>query len=214
MSLSILDDLVSRKRVITQLRTHFKGLWVPAFAGMTMFLLSGLFGASQAYANDLPAITDPAFKQTCEAMYTARDADIEWPEEPAGDGHHCILVTDGAKPAQMDADDYRWMLRKSLTFACKGKREVIYEIVRRLETCGGEVRTFVMEPVPETPGACRARFIETGERFNIAPRLIDDLVEWRDEMPWYEAILVDLFAPPELPIIMDGLIACGGRSSK
>ncbi len=192
----------------------FRKFRVPAFAGMTMFLYVGLFSILQAFANDLPVISDPAFKQTCEAMYSARDADIEWPAEPAGDAHHCILVTDGAKPAQMDADDYRWMLRKSLTFACKGKREVIYDIVRRLDTCGGEVRTFAMEPVTATPGACNARFIETGERFNIAPHLIDDLTEWRDDMPWYEAILVDLFAPPELPMIMDGLIACGGQSPR
>lgn len=192
----------------------FRKLWVPAFTGMTVFFILGLFRTSEAYANDLPAIIDPAFKQTCEAMYTARDADIEWPAKPAGDGHHCVLVTEGADPALMDADDYRWALRKSLTFACKGKREVIYDIVRRLDTCGGEVRTFAMEPDVSTPGACRARFIETGERFDIAPHLIDDLVEWRDEMPWYEAILVDLFAPQELPMIMDGLIACGGKSPK
>lgn len=169
---------------------------------------------TQPRAGDLPAITEPAFKSTCESMYAARDADIEWPAMPSGNAHHCILATDGASPAQMDADDYRWMLRKSLTFACKGKREVIYDIVRRLDTCGGEVRTFAMEPIAEMPGACHARFIETGERFKIAPHLIDDLVEWRDEMPWYEAILVDLFAPSELPMIMDGLIACGGQSPK
>jgi hypothetical protein len=39
--------------------------------------------------------------------------------------------------------------------------------------------------------------------------LIDDLVDWRDDMPWYEAVLVRLFAPRELPIIIEGLIACG-----
>ncbi len=160
-------------------------------------------------ADQLPPINDPAFKMTCENMYSARDADIEWPSEPAGDGHHCVLVADGADPAQMDADDYRWALRKSLTFACKGKREVIYDIVRRLDRCDGEVRTFAMESVKDNPGACRARFIETGERFYIAPHLIDDLADWRDDIPWYEAVLVRLFAPPELPIIMDGLVACG-----
>ena len=58
------------------------------------------------------------------------------------------------------------------------------------------------------------RFDMYRERFNIAPHLIDDLTEWRDDMPWYEAILVDLFAPPELPMIMDGLIACGGQSPR
>lgn len=179
---------------------------------MSVVLALGIGGSSKLNAETLPPISDPAFKTTCENMYTARDADIEWPAEPAGDGHHCILVTDGAKPAQMDADDYRWALRKSLTFACKGKREVIYDIVRRLDSCGGEVRTFAMEPVAEIPGACRARFIETGERFNVAPHLIDDLVEWREGMPWYEEVLVDLFAPPELPMIMDGLIACGGQT--
>lgn len=168
---------------------------------------------SKVVADELPSIDDPAFKTTCENMYAARDADIEWPSKPAGDGHHCVLVTDGADPAQMDADDYRWALRKSLTFACKGKREVIYDIVRRLDTCAGEVRTFVMEPALDTPGACRARFIETGERFDVAPHLIDDLVEWREDMPWYEAVLVDLFAPRELPMIMDGLIACGARGA-
>lgn len=173
-----------------------------------------VLGMSQPIANDLPPIDDPAFKTTCENMYAARDADIEWPEEPAGDGHHCVLVTDGAEPAQMDADDYRWALRKSLTFACKGKREVIYDIVRRLKTCAGEVRTFAMEPVKNSPGACHARFIETGERFEVAPHLIDDLIEWRADMPWYEAVLVDLFAPRELPMIMDGLIACGEKAGE
>lgn len=179
-----------------------------------LLVLCGLVSVSSAYADELPPITDPVFKTTCENMYMARDADIEWPAEPAGDGHHCILVTDGAKPAQMDADDYRWALRKSLTFACKGKRQVLYDIVRRLDKCDGEVRTFAMEPVAEAPGSCRARFIETGERFDIAPHLIDDLVDWRAEMPGYEKVLVDLFAPSELPTIMDGLIACGGHSPK
>lgn len=168
--------------------------------------------SDQVLASELPPVNAPAFKGVCERMYSARDADVEWPDHPAGDGHHCILVTDGAEPAQMDADDYRWALRKSLTFACKGKREVIYDIVRRLDNCAGEVRTFAMEPAKDAPGTCRARFIETGERFDVAPHLIDDLVEWRDDMPWYEAVLVDLFAPRELPMIMDGLIACGGRS--
>lgn|GEM_PF-1920415 len=175
--------------------------------------IGALFGVfvlgGNVRADGLPPIDDPAFKTTCENMYAARDADIEWPSEPAGDGHHCVLVADGADPAQMDADDYRWALRKSLTFACKGKREVIYDIVRRLDRCDGEVRTFAMETVKDSPGACRARFIETGERFNIAPHLIDDLVDWRDDMPWYEAVLVRLFAPRELPIIIEGLIACG-----
>lgn len=175
----------------------------------TTVFVAALFVAAITSADDLPPINDPTFKTTCENMYAARDADIEWPSEPAGDGHHCVLVADGADSAQMNADDYRWALRKSLTFACKGKREVLYDIVRRLDHCDGEVRTFAMESVEDNPGACRARFIETGERFNIAPHLIDDLVDWRDDMPWYEAVLVRLFAPRELPIIIEGLVACG-----
>ena len=196
------------------LLTLIKCIWQIVAPVISVMVLVGFGWISASSADDLPAISDPAFKQTCEAMYAARDADMEWPNTPAGDGHHCILVTDGAKPAQMDADDYRWALRKSLTFACKGKREVIYDIVRRLKTCGGEVRTFTMEPAADAPGACRARFIETGERFNVAPHLIEDLVEWREDMPWYEAVLVDLFAPRELPMIMDGLIACGAQSPR
>ncbi len=107
----------------------------------------------------------------------------------------------------MSVDDFAWTLRKSLTFACKGKREVIYEVVRRLRDCGGGVRTLEMVPA-ETTGACRVSFLETSEAFTVSAPLIADLIDWRDTMPWYERILVNLFAPRELPMVMDGLIGC------
>lgn len=111
----------------------------------------------------------------------------------------------------MSADDYAWALRKSLTFACKGKRLVLYEIMRRLADCDGASRTLQMTPAEG--GACRVRFAETGEGFEIAPPLLADLVDWRQNMPWYESVLVKLFAPRELPMVMDGLIACGTPGS-
>lgn len=108
----------------------------------------------------------------------------------------------------MTADDYAWTLRKSLTFACKGKREVVYELVRRLKGCNGGTRTLELTPA-ETEGACRVAFEETAESFIAGEPLIADLIEWRENMPWFERILVDLFAPGDLPEVMDGLIACG-----
>jgi hypothetical protein len=77
-----------------------------------------------------------------------------------------------------------------------------------LKDCGGETRTLELMPA-ETPGACRVAFRETSERFVAGPPLIADLVDWRENMPWYERILVDLFAPGEMPAVMDGLIDCG-----
>ncbi len=178
-------------------------------SGMTIlfFLMLGI--SKSVDADNLPAIDAPGFAGTCAAMYAARDAREEWPAEPAGNGHHCSLVVERSDPAHMNADDYRWALRKSMTFACKGKREVIYEVVRRLQHCDGELRTLALTSDPDMPGACRVRFIETGQRFDVAPKLIDDLIDWRDNMPWYEAVLVALFAPRELPMVMDGLIDCG-----
>ncbi len=159
-------------------------------------------------ADDLPVLGSSGFKEICETMYAARNADEDWPAWSQGAQHHCTLRTKDVSASDMNADDYAWALRKSLTFACKGKREVIYEVVRRLKDCGGETRTFVMQPIINMPGACRVSFVETSEMFDVAPALIEDLVDWREDMPWYERILVNLFAPRELPMVMDGLIAC------
>lgn len=160
---------------------------------------------------DFPPVGAPGFKEVCVAMYDARAAGADWPSAPKGDGRFCTIGTGGARATAMTADDYTWALRKSLTFACKGKREVLYEVMRRLRDCDGTSRTLQM--IPAKGGACRVRFAETGESFEIAPPLIGDLVDWRENMPWYERVLVDLFAPGELPMVMDGLIACGARAS-
>lgn len=143
-------------------------------------------------------------------MYGARDAGTDWPSAPKGEGRFCTIGTGTTRTTEMTADDYAWALRKSLTFACKGKREVLYEVMRRLRDCDGTSRTLQMTPAHA--GACRVRFAETGENFEIAPPLIDDLIDWRENMPWYERVLVNLFAPSELPMVMDGLIACGDRA--
>lgn len=166
---------------------------------------------ARAEAQDLPPVGAPGFAPLCAEMYEMRNTDAGWPAEPRGNAHHCTIAVGDVRPADMTAEDYAWALRKSLTFACKGKREVIYDVVRRLRDCGGATRTLEMTPDTATEGACRVRFAETDERFTVAPRLIDDLIDWRDDTPWYERILVDLFAPRELPMVMDGLIACGGK---
>ena len=158
---------------------------------------------------NLPAVNAPGFKALCEDMYAKRDTPEGWPAQLHGITHHCTLKTRHGTASEMDVDDYAWTLRKSLTFACKGKREVIYEVVRRLRDCGGETRTLEMVPAVSVAGACRVSFAETSETFTVAPALIADLVDWRGNMPWYERILVDIFAPGELPMVMDGLIACG-----
>jgi len=157
----------------------------------------------------LPPVDGAGFKGLCEAMYGARDAGQAWPAAPKGEQKFCSLGVGAAKPADMTGDDYAWALRKSLTFACKGKREVIYEVLRRLRDCDGRTRTLRMRPAPERVGACRVEIAETGENFDVGPPLIADLVDWRANMPWYERVLVTLFAPRELPMVMDGLIACG-----
>ncbi len=177
----------------------------------TTYLLIVLFGlgsAAQAAGPNLPPVSAPGFKQLCEDMYEKRDTPAGWPADIHGPKHYCTLQTVDGDATEMDADDYAWTLRKSLTFACKGKREVIYELVRRLKDCGGETRTLELAPGPEK-GACRVSFRETSETFVAEPRLIADLIDWRDNMPWYERILVDIFAPGEMPMVMDGLIACG-----
>lgn len=171
-----------------------------------------ILSAPSAPARDLPAINASGFNTVCEDMYRLRDTDAGWPAEPRGGAHHCTVSVGDATPADMTADDYAWALRKSLTFACKGKREVIYDVVRRLRHCDGGARSLEMTPASDTPGACQVRFLETDETFTVAPPLIDDLIDWRDDMPWYERILVDLFAPREMPMVMDGLIACGART--
>ena len=173
-------------------------------------LLGSFFAAFPVHADSLslPAVGTPGFVEVCRDMYAARDAGKSWPDGLGGNAHHCTLQTRGAKPAKMSIDDYAWALRKSLTFACKSKREVIYEVVRRLRECGGETRTLVMQPDTESRKVCQVRFVETAETFDVQPPLIADLVDWRENMPWYERILVNLFAPRELPMVMDGLIAC------
>lgn len=165
-------------------------------------------GAVHADDLSLPPVGAPGFKRLCEDMYRKRDTAEGWPAHIHGPTHYCTLRTIGGDATEMDADDYAWTLRKSLTFACKGKREVIYELVRRLKDCGGEARTLELAPGPEK-GACQVSFRETSETFVAAPPLIADLIDWRDNMPWYERILVDIFAPGEMPMVMDGLIACG-----
>ena len=182
--------------------------WVPAFAGMTIGFLIILVCARPTAALDLPPAGGPGFKQLCEDMYEKRDTPEGWPSSIHGPRHYCTLKTMHGEATEMDADDYAWTLRKSMTFACKGKREVIYELVRRLKDCGGETRTLELTLGPEK-GACRVSFRETSETFVAEPRLINDLIDWRENMPWYERILVDIFAPGEMPMVMDGLIACG-----
>ncbi len=165
--------------------------------------------AAQADDLDLPPLQAPGFKALCKDMYEKRDTPEGWPTRFRGREHHCTLRTRTGTPAEMTEDDYAWTLRKSLTFACKGKREVIYDVVRRLKDCDGGTRSLEMLPDDRTPGACRVSFQETSEAFTVAPPLIADLIGWRENMPWYERILVDLFAPREMPMVMDGLIACG-----
>jgi len=180
-------------------------------------LLTCVVAVSPAYASSsltLPPVGAPGFVELCRDMYAARDSLEPWPEGLSGDAHHCTLQTEGTEPAQMSVDDYAWALRKSLTFACKSKREVIYDVVRRLKDCGGQTRTIVMQPVPENHKICRVRFSETGETFDVPPPLIADLVDWRQSMPWYERVLVKLFAPRELPMVMDGLIACVDQKAR
>lgn len=180
-----------------------------AFTGVTVWFLAVLLGGQCAAAElTLPAVGAPGFTDLCRDMYAARDAGVSWPNGLGGDAHHCTLQTKKAEPAKMSIDDYAWALRKSLTFACKSKREVIYEVVRRLKDCGGETRTLIMRPDPENRTVCRVSFSETGEAFGVQPPLIADLIDWRENMPWYERLLVNLFAPRELPMVMDGLIGC------
>ncbi|MBO6788057.1 MAG: hypothetical protein JJ900_14515 [Rhodospirillales bacterium] len=176
-----------------------------------LYLLMLLGSVSPVAAEDLvlPPVGASGFKSLCEDMYRERDTAAGWPRQIHGAGHYCTLTTPYGDATVMSADDYAWTLRKSLTFACKGKREVIYELVRRLKDCDGEIRTLDLTPA-ETEGACRVAFDETADSFVAGKPLIADLVDWRDNMPWYERILVDLFAPGELPEVMDGLIACGG----
>lgn len=174
------------------------------FAAVVALSIQPVWGGS------LPSRAQPQqFQETCVAMYAARDAGRDWPSSPDGIGRHCTLGVDGPPSADMSIDDYRWALRKSLTFACKGKREVIYDLIRHLEDCGGAERTFQMTPATSQQGDCIVSIHETGRDVYVESHLIDDLIQWRTNMPWYEAVLVDLFAPRELPMVMDGLIACG-----
>ncbi len=173
--------------------------------------LALLLGASPVTAAELPAVDAPAFAGICDEMYGTLDAGNIWPAQPSGARKFCTLETAGAEPVEMSGDDYAWALRKSLKFACKGRREVIYEVMRRLGDCAGGNRTLDLAPIPD--GGCRVNFRETGSQFEVEPELIDDLLDWRADMPWYEAVLVALFAPRELPMLMDGLIGCGaGRA--
>jgi len=176
-----------------------------------IFLVIALSGGQMAYAQDLalPPVGAPGFKALCQDMYDTRDTPEGWPVQFRGSGHHCTLRTLSASETDITEDDYAWTLRKSLTFACKGKREVIYDVVRRLRDCGGGTRTLEMLPDTVQMGACRVSFRETSETFTVAPSLIRDLGDWRKDMPWYERLLVKLFAPRELPMVMDGLIVCG-----
>jgi len=173
-----------------------------------LIVIVGLTGTVRADALNLPPVGAPGFKQLCEEMYEKRDTPEGWPADIQGPKHYCTLSMLGGDDTVMDADDYAWTLRKSLTFACKGRREVIYELIRRLNDCGGDTRTLELAP-GLAPGACRVSFRETSESFVAEPKLIADLIDWRANMPWYERVLVDIFAPGELPMVMDGLIACG-----
>ncbi len=176
---------------------------------MTILLFAVLW-LDNAHAKDLvlPPAGASGFKSVCEDMYRERDTAAGWPRQIQGAGHYCTLATPDGEATVMTADDYAWTLRKSLTFACKGKREVVYELVRRLKDCNGETRTLELSPA-DTSGACHVAFDETGESFIAGEPLITDLIDWRENMPWFERILVDLFAPGDLPVVMDGLIACG-----
>jgi hypothetical protein len=187
-------------------------MWTLPARGLVVLAAFLLVAIRSAEADSLllPPVGAPGFKALCTDMYEKRDTPEGWPVQFQGSAHHCTLKTHAGTSTDMTEDDYAWSLRKSLTFACKGKREVIYEVVRRLRDCNGESRTIEMLPDPATPGACRVSFLETTEAFSVAPPLIADLTEWRADMPWYERLLVNLFAPRELPMVMDGLIACAG----
>lgn len=190
-------------------------MWTLA-AKRGFLLLAVILGLGQSVRADqiqaalpLPPAGAPGFNELCREMYTKRDTPEGWPIQYRGSNHHCTLRTRDGSETDMSADDYAWTLRKSLTFACKGKREVIYEVVRRLKDCDGGKRTIEMRPVAVPKRGCQVSFGETSEAFSVAPPLIDELIDWRENMPWYERILVNLFAPRELPMVMDGLIGCG-----
>jgi hypothetical protein len=135
-------------------------MWTLPARGLVVLAAFLLVAIRSAEADSLllPPVGAPGFKALCTDMYEKRDTPEGWPVQFQGSAHHCTLKTHAGTSTDMTEDDYAWSLRKSLTFACKGKREVFSK------SCAGS-GTAMGKAAPSKCCRTRQRRVHAGCRF-------------------------------------------------
>ncbi|GAB6052273.1 hypothetical protein JCM17960_10930 [Magnetospira thiophila] len=155
---------------------------------MCLLWMFAILGFSPALA--LPPGFD--LDAQCALLQQERQRGIEYPEDNAPTERFCILRANGAEGV-VSSSQYYFGLRRALRFICKGKREILTDLLWPLRDCAGQTRSLSAYPAPG--GACRLRLAETGTEVLASASSVEDVRIYLEERPWWERLASRLAAP-------------------
>ena len=150
---------------------------------------------------DGPAATNlPAM---CKVMTSERVKGNRWPFG-GGDERFCT-VRGGDREAAMSTVEYNKGMHRALRFACKGKREYLFQFMSALSNCNGGTRSFVARPAGN---GCEMKVEETGEVIRVGGAPLDELKELALTANPFTLIALKVMMPDALGVFLAEAVDC------